>query len=327
MKEVKNGMQNIGHKSLQTAINKIVAEVNKTVVQHREDTWLSHLDEDHGVRLMDYLNLDEDTIIASFLSNCVISLEKTRRQVKSYKHSSSSSNVYKFEIDNGCWNRELLTKLWHHIKENHWCENINLNNHLEQVCNHIVSCDDLEWTVSDNTWDSEFIVDMFKDMIELGLKKSKLLYARCFIHTSCYLGKSVDNEWIKKLLFPLLTDATKNQRYEFMNFIIGLRTWSGKTETWTELIKWLVLRIDFQIAIKDIKQWFQSYARSHGKVDWVVDFVQEKGPVNAKTKRQISFMIADYLINRDTKKEAVSSKCVKFVNNHINVDWSLVQEN
>lgn len=59
VKQLATTLQDLGHKPLQAAIDKITQDTNKEVAQHRDNTWLPNFDRNQMPKLMNRLYLDE----------------------------------------------------------------------------------------------------------------------------------------------------------------------------------------------------------------------------------------------------------------------------
>ena len=332
VKQLESTLRNLAHKSLQAAIDRITRNTKTKVRRHRDKKWLPNFDHDHMPKLMSRICLDETTIIATFLSK----IKSDILQKNTY------SNVYYFQIADYYTKQEWLDKLWSTIKEKKWCMNNNLNQRVIEMSNKVLASQDALWECrygsnsERHVGAKKLFINVLKHMTQCGIEKSRLLYCRATIVSTSCLGESIDATWFKQQLQPLLTNASQTERYECLHIIIDLfdkkalklDDISSTTKQWAELIKWLVVRIDIQDAINEIEEWFIMYCKSGMEIDWVVDLVEQKDQASLKKRRDIALMVSDYLVGKNPQPQgdAMSKKCVKFVNNYLNLNWKAVPQ-
>ena len=213
---------------------------------------------------------------------------------------------------------------------------------MSQICNKVISRQRKSWLYYNNNafsnfredhqiaaLEKKFFINVLKHMTQFGEEKLRLLYFHATVISTRCLGKVFDATWFKQQLKPVLTNASEKERYKCLHIIIDLfnkkeiQTTNQSSSTkkeWTQAIKWLVLRIDTQ------EQWFTIYRKSGIEVDWIVDLFEQKAQMSLKEKRKIAFVLSDYLVgkNPQPQTDTISVKCVNFINNYLNVNWSVV---
>ena len=211
---------------------------------------------------------------------------------------SCSDQCYAFRIIDYYADHDWVDKLWLVVKEKNWCENKNLNKHMSQICNKVISRQRKSWLYYNNNafsnfredhqiaaLEKKFFINVLKHMTQFGEEKLRLLYFHATVISTRCLGKVFDATWFKQQLKPVLTNASEKERYKCLHIIIDLfnkkeiQTTNQSSSTkkeWTQAIKWLVLRIDTQ------EQWFTIYRKSGIEVDWIVDLFEQKAQMSLK---------------------------------------------